>query len=107
MGKQIFRLQLDDQALPGFASGAKDYFGTLEMIEGFINAIRNDEQFNENYKNLISFFDRYKNGETDRLRPIQPRLGVGAPQERNIKRLRVYARLTTALSSQLLRVHLQ
>lgn len=39
MGKQIFRLQLDDQALPGFASGAKDYFGTLEMIEGFINAI--------------------------------------------------------------------
>ena len=65
MGKQIFRLQLDDQALPGFASGAKDYFGTLEMIEGFINAIRNDEQFNENYKNLISFFDRYKNGETD------------------------------------------
>lgn len=35
-----------------------------------------------------------------RLRPIQPRLGVGAPQERKIKRFRVYARLTTVLCVQ-------
>lgn len=64
MGKRIYRLQLDDHAMPGFASGHKDYFGTLDMIEDFINAIRNDEQFAERYQNLVSFFDRYKAGES-------------------------------------------
>ena len=65
MGKRIFRLQLDDYAMPGFVSGPKDYFGTLEMIEGFINAIRNDKEFGEKYGDLVSVFDRYKNGETN------------------------------------------
>ena len=76
MGKRIFRLQLDDHAMPGFASGHKDYFGTLDMIEGFINAIRNDEQFAERYQNLVSFFDRYKAGETD----IEHSIAYGAPR---------------------------
>lgn len=66
MGKRIFRLQLDDYAMPGFASSYKDYFGTLKDIEGFINAIRNDdERDSEHYKELISTFDRYTNGETE------------------------------------------
>lgn len=76
MGKQIFRIQLDDHAMPGFASGHKDYFGTLDMIEGFINAIRNDEQFAERYQNLVSFFDRYKAGETD----IEHSVAYGVPR---------------------------
>lgn len=76
MGKQIFRLQLDDHAMPGFASGHKDYFGTLDMIEGFINAIREDEQFAERHQNLVSFFDRYKAGETD----IEHTIAYGSPR---------------------------
>lgn len=65
MGKQIFRLQLDDYSTPGFCSSFNDYFGTLEMVEGFIDAIRNDKEDCEKYKDLISTFDRYKEGEVE------------------------------------------
>lgn len=60
MGEQIYRLLLDDQSLPAYCSFDKHYFGTIEMVEGFINAIRNDKKIAAHYKNLISYFDEFK-----------------------------------------------
>lgn len=63
--KQLYRLCLDDYSAASFTSFNKDYFGTLEDISLFINAIRSDEDFAERFAKLISCFDRYINGEKD------------------------------------------
>ena len=65
MSRQIYRLCLDDYSVPPYMSLSKEYFGTLEMIDSFIEAIRTDAAISEKYKNLISAYDKYKNGEKD------------------------------------------
>ena len=62
MNKQIYKLCLDDYSAASFTSFGKEYFGTFEMIESFIDAIKYDEQISEKFADLISTFDKYKNG---------------------------------------------
>lgn len=61
MSKQIYKLSLDDYATPGFVSFTKGYYGTLEDIEGFVTAIRDDKDNPNDY--LSSIFEKYKSGE--------------------------------------------
>lgn len=61
--KQMYKLCLDDYSAASFTSFDKKYFGTIDMIETFINTIKNDEQISDKFGDLISVFDKYKNGE--------------------------------------------
>lgn len=63
MSKQIYKMCLDDCSTPGFVSFTKDYFGTIEDVEGLVTAIRDDELRPDDY--LASILDRYKSGEKD------------------------------------------
>lgn len=63
--KQMYKLCLDDYSAASFTSFDKEYFGTINMIENFINAIKNDEKNSGRYDDLISTFNKYKNGEKD------------------------------------------
>ena len=40
---RYYRLLLDDYSAASFTSFDKDYFGTLEQIDGFFQAIKADE----------------------------------------------------------------
>ena len=62
MNKQIYKLCLEDYSAASFTSFGKEYFGTFEMIESFIDAIKYDDQISEKFADLISTFDKYKNG---------------------------------------------
>ena len=41
---RYYRLLLDDYSAASFTSFDKDYFGTLEQIDGFFQAIKADEE---------------------------------------------------------------
>lgn len=63
MSKQLYRLCLDDFSSASFCSFEKYYFGTLDDIKNFIDAIRSDEKLAEKFANLINTFDKYMAGE--------------------------------------------
>ena len=63
MEKKIYGLMLDNYAAPPYISVYKPYFGTIEDFVGFFNRLRNDEYRADGYKDLISTFDRFMQGE--------------------------------------------
>lgn len=63
MAKQIYQLILDDYSAPAFVSLYKEYYGTLDDISDFIAALRNDEYFAKHNAELISCFEKFKQGE--------------------------------------------
>ena len=58
-----YRLELDDYSAASFTSFGKDYFGTLEDILGFINALEQDDDFCKSQESLISTYHKYEQGE--------------------------------------------
>ena len=42
MNKQYYRLCLEEYSTPSFTSFGKYYFGTLEMIDAFIQSLKED-----------------------------------------------------------------
>lgn len=62
MNNQLFKLCLEDYSAAAFTSFDKEYFGTFEMIESFIDAIKYDKQISEKFADLTSTFDKYKSG---------------------------------------------
>lgn len=60
-----YRLELDDYSAASFTSFNKYYFGTMEDIREFINALEADERTRKNHADLIAIFHRYEQGETD------------------------------------------
>ena len=65
MSNQYYRLCLADYSLPGFISGGKYYFGTLEMISAFITTIKNNDRHAESFRELITAFEKYMSGDKD------------------------------------------
>lgn len=59
----FFRMELDDYAAAAFTSFSKFYFGTMEDIRGFIQALEQDEDYAITQQSLISTFKRYEQGE--------------------------------------------
>jgi len=62
MHNQLYRLCLDDCSMPGFCSFNTDYIGTLNDVESFIEAIRQDEKFADIETRLIEAWNSYAAG---------------------------------------------
>lgn len=60
---QYYRLELDDYSTASFCSFGKYYFGTLEEIRAFINAV--DEKCKGCHRELVSAFRAYEAGQTE------------------------------------------
>lgn len=56
------RLRLDDYSTASFTSFDKDYFGTLEDIDGLFEAIREDENTVDQFQDILSVYDQYLAG---------------------------------------------
>lgn len=63
MSKQLYLLALDNYAMPAFTSFSKHYFGTLEDIGGFVEALRATEENAKHENRLIGSRDRYMAGD--------------------------------------------
>lgn len=61
---RFYRLLLDDYMAASFTSFDKDYFGTLEDIDGLFKAIREDEDTAERFQDILSVYDQYLSGNT-------------------------------------------
>lgn len=63
MGKQFFRLCLDDYASGSCSSFSKYYWGTIEMIESFINELKSDPYTSDRFDHLIATYEKYIAGD--------------------------------------------
>ena len=63
--QQLYRLELDDMATPAFTSFGKYYYGTLEQIRTFIQALEEADYLGDHSKELIVAFHAYEAGQTD------------------------------------------
>lgn len=53
---------MDEPAAASFTGFSKDYFGTLEQIDGLFQAIREDKKVPDWYGNILSVHDQYRAG---------------------------------------------
>lgn len=60
--EHYYSVTLEDYATVSFASGTKDYFGTLPEIEKFMNALKADSADDESLARTIGAFEEFKNG---------------------------------------------
>lgn len=63
MGKQYYRLCLEEYSTPAFTSFGKYYFGTLEMIDEFIQTLKEDEDWSRSFHRLISAYEKFCEGD--------------------------------------------
>lgn len=55
MSDKIYKICLEDYSCPGFVSGVKSYFGTLEKIEYFINKLEKTEEHSSTVKAFYEY----------------------------------------------------
>lgn len=60
---RYFRLMLDDYSAASFTSFDKDYYGTLEQIDGFFQALKADTGTAERQAYIISIYDQFLAGK--------------------------------------------
>lgn len=60
-----YALTMDDYAKPGFVSFTKLYFGTADIIDGFMQALRSDEDYAKSFANTLNAYDQYLQGEVE------------------------------------------
>lgn len=63
MSEHYYRLLLDDWSLPGFVSGGKSYYGTLEQIGALIMTMKEDMRNEYTFLRLKSAYERFMAGE--------------------------------------------
>lgn len=59
--EKFYALDLDNYALPGFVSGTKYYFGTLDMIKEYFDACRTENELTETAR----AFNKYLADDTE------------------------------------------
>lgn len=62
---QYYRLELDDVSTPAFTSFGKFYYGTLDEIKGFIDALDAADYTGDHSKDLVCAFYAYLQGHTN------------------------------------------
>ena len=60
---RYYRLLLDDYSAASFTSFDKDYFGTLEQIDSFFQAIKSDEDVAKRHEYILSIYDQFLAGK--------------------------------------------
>ena len=58
-----YRLELDDYSAAAFNSFGKYYYGTMEDLCGFFGELENHKDFKEQFKDLISTFKAFEEGQ--------------------------------------------
>lgn len=61
----FYRISLTDYARPGFSSGSKDYYGTMDEIVELISAIKYNRNIDDDIDGLVAALDKYRSGEKD------------------------------------------
>ena len=64
MDEQFYCLHLDDYSAAAFTSFGKAYYGTMDAVKAFIDALGGDPERSENYAKLIAAFREYEAGNT-------------------------------------------
>lgn len=63
----VFMLQLLDYSCPSYTTFSKRYFGTLSDISDFVSSLKNDDEMEDGFNNLIATFEEYSKGNTSVL----------------------------------------
>ncbi|MBE6962547.1 MAG: hypothetical protein E7445_08875 [Ruminococcaceae bacterium] len=58
-----YRMELDDYSAAAFTSFGKYYYGELEDLRGFFSELAHDELFKDRFKELISTFQAFEEGQ--------------------------------------------
>ena len=64
MNEQYYCLHLDDYSTPAFISYGKAYYGTMEDLKAFMDALDKAEETHERFEKLIGAFRAYEAGNT-------------------------------------------
>lgn len=64
MSEKYYCLHLDDYSAAAFTSFGKAYYGTMEDLRAFIDALDKDEETHERFEKLIGAFRAYEAGNT-------------------------------------------
>ena len=60
-----YRLELDDYSAAAFTSFGKYYYGTLEDLRCFFGELAHDEKLKKQFKELLSTFQAFEEGQQD------------------------------------------
>lgn len=70
MNEQYYRITLQDYAKPAFVTVEKDYYGSLQQIRAFVDALEQDERTQESKAALIQAFHDFEGGNVDATHPV-------------------------------------
>ena len=66
----FYRLELDDYAAAAFTSFSKDYYGTLDDVLRFMDALENDEDLRKSQQALLAAFHSFEQGDIAVQHPV-------------------------------------
>ncbi len=58
-----YRLELDDYSAAAFTSFGKYYYGTMEDLRSFFGELAHDEKLKKQFKELLSTFQAFEEGQ--------------------------------------------
>ena len=70
MNEQYYRIMLNDYAKPAFVTFDKAYYGSLQQVRSFVEALELDERTKESQSSLIQAFHEYERGNTEVTHPV-------------------------------------
>lgn len=70
MNEQYYRITLHDYATPAFVTFDKAYYGSLQQVRGFVEALNQDERTKESQAPLIQAFHEYEGGNAEVTHPV-------------------------------------
>lgn len=70
MEEQYYRIMLNDYAKPAFVTFDKAYYGNLQQVKSFVDALEQDERRKESHAQLIQAFHEFELGNTAVTHPI-------------------------------------
>lgn len=69
--EQFYKITLTDCGIPNFCSGGKDYYGTQEVIEVMIIAIKNNKSIGNDVDGLYAALTEFKSGNKNCEHPVE------------------------------------
>ena len=70
MNEQYYRIMLNDYDKPAFVTFDKAYYGSLQQVRTFIEALEQDKRTKRNHEPLIKAFREYESGNTEVTHPV-------------------------------------
>lgn len=70
MNEQYYRIILHDYAKPAFVTCDKDYYGSMQQVRTFVDALEQDERTQKSQRALIRAFHEFEGGNTEATHPV-------------------------------------